>query len=63
MCSSRMGETKKFNVVLKYSENDKFINCAMAAGAEYIVSGDKRLLKIVTQILSVKEFLQLIETK
>ena len=59
--------TKKFNVVLEHSADDKFIDCALAAGADYIVSGDKHLLKIVsykkTQILSVNEFLQLIETK
>lgn len=59
--------TKKFNVVLEHSADNKFIDCALAAGADYIVSGDKHLLKIVsykkTQILSVKEFLQLIETK
>lgn len=59
--------TKKFNVVLEHSADDKFIDCALAADADYIVSGDKHLLKIVsykkTQILSVNEFLQLIETK
>jgi uncharacterized protein len=59
--------TKKFNVVLEHSADDKFIDCGLAAGADYIVSGDKHLLKIVsykkTQILSVNEFLYLIETK
>jgi len=59
--------TKKFNVVLEHSADDKFIDCALAAGADYIVSGDKHLLKIVcyekNPILSVNEFLKLIETK
>lgn len=59
--------TKKVNVVFEHSADDKFIECALAAGASYIVSGDKHLLKIVsykkTQILSVNEFLQIIETK
>lgn len=48
-------------------EDDKFIECAFAAGADYIVSGDKHLLKVAcykkTQIASVNEFLQIIETK
>jgi uncharacterized protein len=59
--------TKKFNIVLEHTADNKFIDCAFAAGSDYIVSGDKHLLKIVsykkTQILSVNEFLQLIETK
>ncbi len=59
--------TKKVKVVLEHPADDKFIECALAAGASYIVSGDKHLLKIVryrkTQILSVNKFLQLAETK
>ncbi len=59
--------TKKYNVVLEHPADDKFIDCTLAAGADYIVSGDKHLLKIVSykknQIVTVNEFLQLIETK
>jgi putative PIN family toxin of toxin-antitoxin system len=59
--------TKKLNVVKEHPADDKFIECAFAAGADYIVSGDKHLLKVAcykkTQIVPVNEFLQLIETK
>jgi putative PIN family toxin of toxin-antitoxin system len=59
--------TKKVNVVQEHPADDKFIECAFAAGADYIVSGDKHLLKVVsykkTQILSVNEFLKVLETK
>ena len=59
--------TRKVNVVLEHPADDKFIDCALAAKADYIVSGDKHLLKVgcyrKTQILSVNEFLKLIETK
>lgn len=59
--------TKKVNVVKKHRADDKLIECALAAGADYIVSGDEHLLKLgsykKTQILSVSEFLQVIEAK
>ena len=59
--------TKKLNVVVEHPADDKFIECASAVGADYIVSGDKHLLKVScykkTQIVSVNEFLQLIEAK
>ena len=59
--------TKKLNVVKEHPADDKFIECAFAAGADYIVSGDKHLLKVAcykkTQIVPVNEFLQIIETK
>ena len=52
---------------MEHLADDKFIECARAAGAHYIVSGDKHLLKVAcykkTQIVSVNEFLKLIETK
>jgi putative PIN family toxin of toxin-antitoxin system len=38
--------TKKLYVVEEHSADDKFIECAQAAGADYIISGDKHLLKI-----------------
>ena len=56
--------TKKVKVVLEHPADDKFIECALAAGADYIVSGDKHLLKVgcygLIHILSVSEFLELI---
>ncbi|HUK85840.1 MAG TPA: putative toxin-antitoxin system toxin component, PIN family [Candidatus Acidoferrum sp.] len=58
--------TKKLNVVQEHSADNKFVECALASGADYIVSGDKHLLKVAcykkTQIVSVKEFLKQIET-
>ena len=56
---------EKVKVVGDYPADDKFLECAFAAGADYIVSGDKHLLKIIchrkTKILSVNDFLQVIE--
>jgi putative PIN family toxin of toxin-antitoxin system len=58
--------TKKVKVVLAHSADDKFIDCALAARADYIVSGDKHLLKVgnykKTRIVSVSEFLQIIDS-
>jgi len=59
--------TEKVNVVVEHPADDKFIECALAAGADYIVSGDKHMLKIggykKTPILSVSEFLLVLEAK
>jgi putative PIN family toxin of toxin-antitoxin system len=59
--------TKKVKAVQEHPADGKFIECASAAGADYIVSGDKHLLKIgyykKTQILSVNEFLQILEAR
>lgn len=38
--------SKKVHVVLEHPADDKFIDCAVAAKAGYIVSGDKHLLNI-----------------
>jgi uncharacterized protein len=58
--------TKKVNVVMEHPADDKFIECALAARADYIVSGDKHLLKVgsykKTRIVSVNEFLQIIDS-
>ena len=55
---------KRFKVVLDDPEDDKFIECAVACGAEYIVTGDKHLLKIKEydriKILKASDFLTLI---
>ena len=59
--------TKKLNVVVQHPADDKFIECAQAAGADYIITGDKHLLKVAcykkTRIVSVNAFLQLLATK
>ncbi|HSQ48218.1 MAG TPA: putative toxin-antitoxin system toxin component, PIN family [Candidatus Deferrimicrobiaceae bacterium] len=53
--------TQKVRVVLDHPSDDKFIDCALASKAGYIVSGDKHLLKIgcyrKIPILSVSAFL------
>jgi putative PIN family toxin of toxin-antitoxin system len=58
--------TKKVKVVVEHPADDKFIECALAARADYIVSGDKHLLKVgsyeKTRIVSVNEFLQIIDS-
>jgi uncharacterized protein len=59
--------TKKVNIVHEHPADDKSIECALAAGAEYIVSGDKHLLNVGShkkmQILSASEFLKVVETR
>jgi putative PIN family toxin of toxin-antitoxin system len=59
--------SKRVSVVVEHPADDKFIECALAAGADYIVSGDRHLLKIggykKTRILSVSEFLGILEAK
>ena len=59
--------TKRINFIAEHPADDKFIECAQAAGANYIVSGEKHLLEAVrykkTQIVLVKKFLQLMENK
>ncbi|MCW4008679.1 MAG: putative toxin-antitoxin system toxin component, PIN family [Candidatus Bathyarchaeota archaeon] len=54
--------SKRVNVVMEHPADDKFIECALAASADYIVSGDMHLLKIgsyqKTRISMVSEFLQ-----
>lgn len=59
--------TKKVNVVIDHPADDKYIECALAAGADYLVSGDKHLLNVGgykgTRVVSVNEFLQIIESQ
>jgi predicted nucleic acid-binding protein len=49
--------TQKVNVVKEHPADDKFIECAMAVSANYIIIGDRHILKVVsykkTHILSV----------
>ena len=57
--------TAKLKVIKEHLADDKIIECAVSAQADYIVSGDKHLLNVIfyqkTQILSVNEFMKLIE--
>jgi uncharacterized protein len=59
--------TKKLHVVEEHCADDKFIECAQSAIADYIISGDKHLLKVAcykkTKIVSVSEFIQIITKK
>lgn len=53
--------TKRIEAIKDDPDDDKFIECAMACGADYIVSGDKHLLKLKayegTKIINAAEFL------
>ena len=57
--------TKKIKVVADDSDDDKFIECAVLCGADYIVSGDKHLLKMEEyegiKILNSADFLLFFE--
>ncbi|MCL2134537.1 MAG: putative toxin-antitoxin system toxin component, PIN family [Candidatus Bathyarchaeota archaeon] len=57
--------TTELKIIKEHPADDKIIECAVSAKADYIVSGDKHLLNVVayqkTQILPVNEFMKLIE--
>ena len=59
--------TRRVKVVLEHPEDDKFIECALEAKADYVVSGDKHLLNVGNykkiQVVSVNEFLRVLESK
>ena len=54
----------KVEVVTEHPADNKVLECALAAKADYIVSGDKHLLKVVSykkiQVFSISDFLELI---
>jgi predicted nucleic acid-binding protein len=56
--------TKKLHIVEEHSADNKFIECAQSANADYLISGDKHLLKVACykkiQIVPVREFIQTI---
>ena len=58
--------TQKVKVVLGHPADDRFIDCALVARADYVVSGDKHLLKVGSckkaRIISVNEFLQILQS-
>jgi len=53
-------------IVKSDPSDDKFIYCAEAAGADFIISGDQHLLKLrqygKTKIITAKQFLSKIQT-
>jgi putative PIN family toxin of toxin-antitoxin system len=56
-------KTKKIHAVEKDPDDDKFIECAAALNAQYIITGDKALRDIGdymgTKVVTPKEFLAL----
>jgi len=56
-------KTPKLSVVRDDPDDDKFIECAVALEADYIISGDKALMKVgrykKVKILSPQDFLKI----
>jgi|SRR3989338_7117016 len=63
--SEKIKSTTHIKVVDKDPADDKFINCALTAKADYIISGDNHLLKLKTyenmRIINPATFLQIIK--
>jgi putative PIN family toxin of toxin-antitoxin system len=63
--SIKIVSTETLRVVSADPKDDKFIECAVAGGADYIVSGDKHLLGLGKyegiRILSPADFLRVLE--
>jgi putative PIN family toxin of toxin-antitoxin system len=59
--------TRRVKVVVGHPADDKFIQCALEAKADYIVSGDKHLLGVGVYrkipMVSVNEFLKILEKR
>jgi putative PIN family toxin of toxin-antitoxin system len=55
----------KLNLVKEDPDDNRFLECALAAGADYLITGDKHLLKLKsigrTRILRAPEFLRFCE--
>ncbi|MCL5992498.1 MAG: putative toxin-antitoxin system toxin component, PIN family [Bacteroidetes bacterium] len=60
-------KTPSIIVVINDPDDDKFIECAVELGAEYIITGDKELLSIKQfgniKIVNPKQFLDIFETE
>jgi len=58
---------QKFNIVKDDPKDNKFIDCAVEANAEFLISGDPHLLEIKKfqeiKVVSPKEFLENFKTK
>ena len=63
--SKKIEPKLKLHIVSEDFEDNKILECALAAGADFIVSGDKHLLKLCkfkkTKILTPREFFNSIE--
>ncbi len=63
--SSIVNPKIKVNVVAEGPDDNKFLECALESRADFIVSGDKHLLRFREfkgiKIVSAREFLELIE--
>ncbi len=55
----------RVKVIEEHPADNKFLECALSAKANYIVSGDKHVLKVLSykqiKMLSVSDFLKLLE--
>ena len=55
----------KVEVINEHPADNKFLECALAANADYIVSGDKHVLRVATykkiKMLSVSDFLNMLK--
>jgi putative PIN family toxin of toxin-antitoxin system len=62
-CTTKVTPTEALNVVLDDPDDDRVLECAAAAQADYLVTGDKHLLKLgsyrATRIVKAAEFLAL----
>jgi uncharacterized protein len=61
--SNLVNPTEKLSVVADDADDDKIVECAAAARSDYLITGDRHLLKIKsyrgTQIVRAAEFLAL----
>jgi len=61
--SSVVNPKEKLDVVAEDPDDDKFLECAVECGAEYLVSGDKHLLKVGEyrgiKVVPAREFLKM----
>jgi uncharacterized protein len=65
--SSWIEPSEHFNVVVDDPSDNHFIDCAVAAKADYLITGDKHLLSLSTfrmiKIVSVDNFIDILSSK
>jgi hypothetical protein len=63
--SRKITANEKIDLVKEDPDDNKFLECAVAASADYIISGDEHLLKIRefrgTKMLSPAEFIEMLK--
>jgi putative PIN family toxin of toxin-antitoxin system len=56
--------TQRINVIKDDPQDNRFLECALEAGAEYLVTGDRHILKLSShksvKIICAKDFLSLV---